>query len=100
MLDLINLFSFVRVIHNNFKEEHGIAEGDVVFVASAKAFPISEEDPYTQRIKLFVQKTKDDKIQDEDGFYLIDPISVQNIDPEEHKIFVNVNGLHPDAAAD
>lgn len=90
---LIKPFTFVAITHNKLEEEHGIKQGDIMFVASAKAFPISEDDPYTQRILFFVQKTVDEKIDDESGFFLVDPVSIENIDPEEHKIYVNVNGI-------
>lgn len=97
-MDLIKPFTFVKINHNKLQEEYGLAEGDVVFVASAKAFPISEDDPYTQRILFFVQKTKDEKIDDESGVYVLDPVSLSHIDPEEHKIYVNVNGIVYDYA--
>jgi len=93
MTDYIRPFTFVAITHDKLKEEHGLAKGDVVFVASAKAFPLSEEDPYTQRIFFFVQKTKDEKIDDESGVYMLDPVSLEQIDPEEHKIYVNVNEI-------
>lgn len=98
MDNLIKPFTFVSITHNNFAEEHSIKEGDVVFVASAKAFPVSEEDPYTQRIFFFVQKVVDEKIDDESGLWLMDPTSLSNINPEEHKIYMNVNGIDYEAA--
>lgn len=83
MVDLIKPFTFVTINHNELEEEHGVKEGDLLFVAAAQAFPISEDDPYTQRIFIFVQKTIDGMIDDESGIYVIDPKSVNNVSQEE-----------------
>jgi hypothetical protein len=99
MADLIKPFTFMSINHNRLAEEHGLKEGDVVFIAAAKAFPMSEEDPYTQRIFFFVQKTVDDKIDDESGVFMLDAKSLSFIDPEEHKIYVNVNEIVYDKPA-
>lgn len=90
---MIKPFTFVAINHDKLKEEYGIGKGDVVFVAALKAFPISEEDIYTQRIYLFIQKLIDEKIDDESGVFMIDPSTVDQIDPEEHKIYMNVNDI-------
>jgi len=93
MVDYIKPFTFMSINHDKLKEEHGLGSGDVVFIAAAKAFPLSEEDPYTQRIFFFVQKTIDEKIDDESGVFMLDASSLSFLDPEEHKIYVNVNEI-------
>ena len=85
MVDLIRPFTFVVINHDELNKEHGIVQGDTLFVASAQAFPLSEDDPYTQRIFLFAQRLKEDElIDDEGGFYVIDPKSVNNLSKEEN----------------
>lgn len=46
-------------------------------VAAVKALPVSEDDPYTQRIKLFVQKLTEDERHVEGNVFVVDPTSVK-----------------------
>lgn len=93
MFKPIKPFTFVRINHNKLEKEHGISKNDVVFVAAAKAFPLSEEDPYTQRIFFFVQKVEEMKIDDESGFYVVDPVSLDPLDSDENSTFAVANDI-------
>jgi hypothetical protein len=81
--DLIQPMTFAYVNTDKFVEEQ-VNKGDVVFVMAAQAFPVSEEDPYTQRIKLFVQLVHDDYIDTDGKVYVMDPTSLTNLDKEEN----------------
>lgn len=82
--------TFVVVKHNKFKKEHDISKGDIVYIAGHQAFPVSKRDPYTQRVKFFVQKLIGDFVDDANGFYVFDPRSVKNIDPEENQRLLEI----------
>lgn len=58
--------------------EDGLNLGDKVVVAAVKAFPVSEEDPYTQRVKLFVQKINENNNGVVGNIFVIDPTSVRH----------------------
>lgn len=89
--DLIFPMTFVSVNTDKFeKEDGGIKKGDILFVAGDKAFPVSEEDPYTQRVFLYVQPVKEDHIDTSKGFYIIDPISVTNLPAEENERLLKI----------
>lgn len=93
MFNPIKPFYFARLNHNKLEKDHGIAKGDVVFVAAAKAFPLSEEDPYTQRIFFFVQKVEEMKIDDESGFYIVDPVSLDPLDGDLNDTYAVANDI-------
>lgn len=83
--DLIYPMTFVSVNTNKFeKEEAGIKKGDVLFVVGSRALPISEDDPYTQRIFIMCQPVVDDYIDTTAQIYILDPLSVDNLHSEEH----------------
>lgn len=79
----INPMEFVRITNDKL-EADGLVNGSTVFVANVKAFPMTEEDPWTQRIKLIVHKTENDYIDTKGGFFLIDPSSVEKLPQEEN----------------
>lgn len=79
----INPMEFVTITNDKL-EADGLVNGSTVFVANVKAFPTTEEDPWTQRIKLIVHKTMNDHIDTASGFYLIDPSSVVKLSKEEN----------------
>jgi hypothetical protein len=79
----INPMEFVKIVNDKL-EADGLATGSTVFVANVKAFPITEEDPWTQRIKLVVHKMEGDYINTAAGFFLIDPASVEKLSSEEN----------------
>lgn len=96
--EYIKPFTFVTINHNDLAEEHGIKEGDTLFVAGAKAFPLTEDDPYTQRVFMFVQKMAGDMIDDEGGFFVMDPHSLSNVSKEENDRLSLINLSMPDDA--
>lgn len=97
--EYIRPFTFVTINHNNLAEEHSIKEGDTLFVAGAKAFPLAEDDPYTQRIFMFVQKMVGDMIDDEAGVFVMDPHSLVNVSKEENDRLSLINLSMPEDAA-
>lgn len=91
MDNLIYPMTFVAIDSDAFVE-HGVKRNDVVFVVGTKSVPVSEEDPYTQRVKMFVHKINpDNTINYTGGMYLMDPKSLSNISQEEHDLFEDIN---------
>ncbi len=90
MKDLIYPRTFVAINSDAFVE-HGIEKGTIVFVAGTKAVPVSEEDPYTQRVKMFVHILDEEKIDTSSGLFLMDPHSLINISSEENKRLLDFN---------
>jgi hypothetical protein len=72
-------------ITNEKLEADGFPLHSTVYVASVAAFPLTDSDGYTQRIKLFVHKVEDDKIDTASGVFVIDPASVSEV-PEWEQI--------------
>ncbi len=69
----------VVVVKDHHLKKDGLPSGSRVIVAWTKALPLSEDDPYTQRIKLFVQKVgEDDNPDTSSPIYVIDPRSVKH----------------------
>ena len=96
--DLIYPMTFVSVNTDKFEnEEGGIKNGDVVFVAGMKVLPLSEDDPYTQRVFIYVQPVVEDYINMEGGFYLLDPIHLTNLPKDENKRLVDLAQERADA---
>jgi hypothetical protein len=87
---------FCEVVSDKFVEE-GIKRGHVVYVAGHKALPISEEDPYTQRIKFFVHVYNPHMYEMSKEIYLMDPNSLQRHDDDTSarllKEFKHANGV-------
>ena len=71
---LIRSGDFCEVITEKFTDKD-LKRGQLVYVAGAKALPISEEDPYTQRIKFFVHLVENN-IVDTSQLYLMDANSL------------------------
>ena len=85
--DLIYPMTFVYVNTDKFENEEGIKlmKGDVLFVAGTRSLPISEDDPYTTRVFIYTQPVVDDYIDTTAQIYILDPVSVTNVDKEENK---------------
>lgn len=90
MNNLIYPMTFVAINSNAFVE-HGVEKGDIVFVAGTKAVPVSDEDPYTQRVKMFVHILDNEKIDTASGLFLMDPNSLINISAEKNKRLYEFN---------
>lgn len=75
-MQVFNSLDVVEVINDALADD-GLPVGTRVIVMNAKAFPISEEDPFTQRIKLFVQKLNEEENGVEGRVFVVDPASVK-----------------------
>ena len=90
--DLIYPMTFAKINSDAF-EEHEVYKGDTIFVAGTKAVPISDEDPYTQRVKMFVHLLDEtEKVDTASGLFLMDPHSLVNVDKEENERLIELNG--------
>lgn len=79
---LIQQGDFCEIVSTEFKDD-GLKRGNYVFVAGQRAFPISEDDMYTQRIVFMCHKCNRKGVLDmEAGFFLIDPASLMKL-PED-----------------
>lgn len=87
-MDYIKPLDFVKAKDDHLAKE-GIDKNAIIFVAAVKAFPISEEDPYTQRVKLLVQLVVDNHIQT-DKLFAIDPDSVQKVSVVQQRKLTNI----------
>lgn len=76
---------FCEVVTDKFAVEHGVKRGRLVYVAGHRAFPLSENDPYTQRIKFMVHLLEDDKVKPMLGLFFMDPDSIQKVDEGKQK---------------
>lgn len=81
--NLIKTGDFCEITTDQFIHED-VKRGQLVYVAGAKAFPITEEDPYTQRIKLYVHRLVDEVVQTQ-NLYLMDPASVTKASKSRQK---------------
>lgn len=85
---LIQPFTFVKVTKDDDKVE-AIKEGAIVFVAGLQAFPVSEEDPYTQQVLAFTHLTDEDgNILTEPGFFVVHPRYLENLPEEQAELLV------------
>jgi hypothetical protein len=65
-------------------EGDGIKRGQRVYIAGQRAFPISKEDPYTQRIKFFAHVvTNTDTMELDPRLFILDPNSVRLVGKKE-----------------
>lgn len=81
---LIRVGDFCEVVSDKFIE-HGVKRGHVVYVAGHKALPISESDPYTQRIKFLVNLYNHKTYEMGKPLYLMDADSLTRYDEKEQK---------------
>jgi len=88
MKDLIRPMDFCEIVTDKFVDQ-GVKRGHLVFVASLKALPISEEDPYTQRVKAFVHLVVDDHVIIPD-IYAMDPTSLARVSPVKQRNLSNI----------
>jgi len=79
MNSLIRSGDFCYIITDKFLE-FGVPEGDIVYIAGQKAVPENEEDPYTQRVKMFIHRTDDNNHVLFDEIYMMDPRSLEKVD--------------------
>lgn len=94
---------FCEIVTDKFVEDHGVKRGRLVYVAGHRALPISENDPYTQRIKFMVHLLEGDTIKPALGLFVMDPNSIQKVDENKQKALTEQARLDfplpdPDAA--
>ena len=83
-IDLIKAEDFCEIVSDNL-EKDGIKRGQRVMIVGSRALPISEEDPYTQRVKFFANILIDAKTMEFDPrLFLLDPRSVQKLKKKEY----------------
>lgn len=81
----INSDDFCEVVGDNLAND-GLPKGSRVYVIGSRALPISEADPYTQRVKFFAHLVKDTKTMELDPrMFLLDPNSIQKVGKNEQK---------------
>ena len=80
---------FCQIVSDKF-EDIGVKRNTLVYVVGTKALPISEEDPYTQRIKLLVHLVDHDLHVTFDKVYIMDPNSVQKVDENKQKNLTSI----------
>lgn len=72
-----------KFIHNDVKRGH------IIYVAGHKALPVSDEDPYTQRIKFLVHLYNSKERTMGKELYLIDPSSIMPVDVKAGEKFLD-----------
>lgn len=76
---------FCEVVVDHLKDD-GLVRGQRVYIVGQRALPISEEDPYTQRIKFFAHILKDAKTMEFDQrMFLLDPSSLKKVGKKEQE---------------
>ena len=100
MENLIRPLDFCEIVSDKFAEEAGVKRGHIIYVAGLKALPVSNEDPYTQRIKFFVNLVNMDGSVDP-RLFMIDPNSIQKVKPSRQKTLkTRVKKYHDKLVAD
>lgn len=96
MTRYIQTGDFCEIVSDKFVE-HGVKRGHIIYVAGHKALPVSDEDPYTQRIKFFAHLYNPKTYEMGKELYLMDANSIlwvgdakQEAYLEEYKI---ANGI-------
>lgn len=72
--------NFVTINTNKFAKDFGVKKGSLAYIAGHRAFPISEQNPYTQRIKFFVSLLDENEHVVVRPIYLMDPKSLKLVD--------------------
>lgn len=87
---LIRTGDFCEVVSDKFAEETGVKRGHIVYVAGHKALPENENDPYTQRIKFFVNLVSRDGHVDSNKLYLVDPRSILKVTKKKQEKLLSI----------
>ena len=89
---MLKVYDFVTVTRNKKKlREHGIERGDTLFVQSHKILPVSNKDPYMQKVYLACHKVVDGHVQipslgsSDTANYLIDGLSLEWVGEDRQK---------------
>lgn len=78
---------FCKLVSDKFE---AVKRGHLLYVAGHKPLPISEEDPYTQRIKFFVHLVSHDGKIDTTKLYLMDANSMQKVSNSKKKQLLEI----------
>lgn len=76
-IPLYRTLDIVKVVNTDLTND-GLEIGVDYIIVATRAFPISETDPYTQRVKLLVRKLNTDRDGTEGKIYIVDPSSVEH----------------------
>lgn len=76
-ITMFNVLDVVQIVNPEL-EDDGLELNQNYIIAKVQAFPISQEDPYTQRVKLFVQRLNEAGDGVEGSIYVVDPASVEH----------------------
>lgn len=86
-MNYIKSGDFCEIVSDKFTKE-GIKRGHLVYVAGHKALPISDEDPYTQRIKFFVHTYNPHDKEMGKELYLMDPNSILPVNGSDQEYYL------------
>lgn len=75
---------FCEVVVDNLAND-GLARGTRVYIVGSRALPISEADPYTQRVKFFAHIINPKTVELDPRMFLLDPNSIQKVGKNEQK---------------
>jgi len=81
---------FCQIVSDKFEAEHGVKRNTIVYVVGTKALPMSEEDPYTQRIKMIVHIVDHNLHVVFDKMYIMDPDSLHKVDDSKQRTLTKI----------
>lgn len=84
MSKYINTGDYCEIVSDKFVNE-GVKRGHIVYVAGHKALPIAENDPYTQRIKFFVNLVNFTGVVMTDKLFLMDADSLLKVSEDRQE---------------
>lgn len=91
--NLIRPSDYCLINTDKFEENEGVKRGQRVWIAGHRALPISEEDPYTQRIKFYVHLLDKDGLLILPNMYIMDPNSLKKVGKNEAKKLKEKNSI-------
>lgn len=80
---------FCQIVSDKFADI-GVKRNTLVYVVGTKAIPESEEDPYTQRIKMLVHLVGVGDHVNFEHVYIMDPNSIQKVDENKQEHLITV----------
>lgn len=95
-MNLIKVGDFCEVVNDKFTE-WGVKRGHLVHVVGHRVLPLTEEDPYTQRIKFLVRLTDKEHRPTGNQLYLMDPVSILPVSNRRQKSLKKRFGLDADS---
>ena len=80
---------FAEIVTDKFFDQ-GVKRGRLVYIAGHRALPISENDPYTQRIKFMTHLLEDEHVKPSLGLFIMDPDSLLKVDENKGKALLEI----------